>query len=667
MSGNATNQTASDPRVDELRQRLRSLGYLDAGVDRFVLGSARRSQRPSTIALLASLRIGILAAMLLGPAAAIGLLTRLPGLLTGPRDAVIAALYLGVLFGILIAAAAFGIAMATSWFATRTTRPGFARRATALSIAAGIIVSAGLLAYLTLWWRTANAGVGWASPEWTAFALAVGAAISLVLGHAVTVTSLAVSVARPGEHFLAARAPGLSWKTSFAAGAMAFVGAAVLLLATAGEAPTDEPGPAVTVRSSGIPVVVIAIDGFDAQLHERLRIALNRRPDSSVETNSPLLTEALNLFTVFSAARADLAPADSTDPARLWTTIATGVGPDAHGITSLETRRIAGLHGRLGRGSTAHVIGAATDMLRLTRPAIASNVERRVKTFWEVAEQAGLRTAVVNWWATWPAGAAGGMVVSDRAVLRLERGGPLDAELSPPELYERLKAEWHRIQRDAHDGARARLAQDDPFGFRSHLAFPAHLRSALTRSAELDATMMQIASAIDRDAKLDLLVVYLPGLDIAQDTLLGGGSGAPPSELDVRIAALERYYVFLSQLTSATMRSGGRRIFVITETGRLHQGDGVLAAMGPGLQTEARVAGTIVDVAPTILHALGVPMARDLAGNVLRGLFTSESLAERPVRYVDTYGRRATVSIPRGESPLDQEMIDRLRSLGYVR
>ena len=667
MSGKATNGTDADPRVDELRQRLRSLGYLDAGVDRFVLGSARRSQSPWTIALLASLRIGILGAVLLGPAAAIGLVSRLPALVTGPRDAAVAALYLGILFGILITAASFGIAMVTSWFATRTTRPGFPRRATVVSIAAGVVVSAGLLAYLTLWWRTANAGMGWASPAWTAFALAVAAAISLVLGHAVTVTSLAVAVARPAHHFLDARAPGLSWRTSFAAGAIAFVGAAVLLLATAGEMPADEPGPTITVRSKGIPVVVIAIDGFDAQLHERLRSALSTRPDSSVQANSLLRREALDLFTMFGGARADLAPADSTDPARLWTTISTGVGPDAHGITSLETRRIAGLQGRLGGGSSVQIIDAATDMLRLTRPAIASNVERRVKTLWEVAEEAGLRTAVVNWWATWPALPSGGMIVSDRAVLRLERGGPLDAELSPPDLYDRLKMRWHRIQRDAQDGARARLTQADPSGFRSLLVFPTHLRKVLMRSAELDATMMQIVDAIDREATLDLLVVYLPGLDIAQDTLLGSGSGAPPSELDVRIAALERYYVFLSQLTSAAIRGGGRRIFVITEAGRLHRGDGVLAAMGPGLQTQSRVAGTILDVAPTILYALGLPMARDLDGNVLRGLFTSESLAELPVRYVETYGRRGTVSVTRGESPLDQEMIDRLRSLGYVR
>jgi hypothetical protein len=44
-----------------------------------------------------------------------------------------------------------------------------------------------------------------------------------------------------------------------------------------------------------------------------------------------------------------------------------------------------------------------------------------------------------------------------------------------------------------------------------------------------------------------------------------------------------------------------------------------------------------------------------------------EVLAAFPVRHVETYGLRGTVSTARGEAPLDQEMIDRLRSLGYVR
>jgi len=75
-----------DSRIDELRQRLRELGYLDAGVDRFVLGPATGSRRPVAIALLASLRTGVLAALLLGPAAAIGVSARLPGLVRGPYN-----------------------------------------------------------------------------------------------------------------------------------------------------------------------------------------------------------------------------------------------------------------------------------------------------------------------------------------------------------------------------------------------------------------------------------------------------------------------------------------------------------------------------------------------------------------------------------------------------
>src|SRR5688572_21584911 len=89
-----------DDRVDDLRQQLRALGYLDAGVDRFVLGPARSARSPWSIAALSSLRVGLLAAVLLGPVVATGIGARLPGLITGPRDALVVALYLAVLFGI---------------------------------------------------------------------------------------------------------------------------------------------------------------------------------------------------------------------------------------------------------------------------------------------------------------------------------------------------------------------------------------------------------------------------------------------------------------------------------------------------------------------------------------------------------------------------------------
>ena len=662
MSSEQTRVTEPDSgrdgpaNIDELRQRLRALGYLDAGVDRFVLGAAAEA-RPVRLALSASLRIGTVAAILLGPAAAVGLATRMPGLVTGPRDAAVAALYLGILLGSAVAFAALLASLAASSLVTTMNEQPVehVRRARILAIAAGVLVSSVCLGYLTLWWQALSPQFT-GSPMWTAFALAIAAGISVLLGHAVTVTALAVTMARPRQGVLSARVPGASWKAWLLGGAVAFAGAATLLFAVT-RAETSNAGARIplTVRSS-TPVIVLAIDGFDVGLYEAVRPPPDARP-------LPSVVQGANhgLFPVFDSARAQLRPSDSRDPARLWTTVATGVRPEKHGVGSLETVRVAGLQGRLVAGSTGRVLGAATDLLRLTRPAIASNVERRAKAFWEIAEQAGLRTAVVNWWATWPVSNSQGIVLSDRAVLRLERGGPLDAELGPADLYAPLQKQWSEIRKRAQQNAQAtfeRIRQQD-------------LRQILTRAGELDIGMMRLAEAIVADRKLDLLVVYLPGLDIAQHALLHTDAGTLSAfELNTRLSALRAYYPFLHSLTGTLVNESWRAdhiVFVVTQTGRLHDSGGAVAALGPGLSRGARAEASVLDVAPTILHALGVPIARDLDGHVIDTLFESSFLASNPVRFVDTYGPRDGVSAVRTGTPLDQEVIERLRSLGYVR
>lgn len=639
-----------DARVDALRERLRALGYLDAGVDRFVLGSARPAHSPARVALSASVRIGCLAAVLLGPAAATGLVTRVPALVRGPRDAAVAAVYLGVLFGLAAAAASFAAALLASWAAARAPDARFFARARHASTMAGAVVTAGCLGYLTLWWHAAGAASAWASPWWTAFALGLAAAISLVLGHAVAVTAGAVTMALPERDALPVDAPRGTWWRSLAASAAAFAGAALLLLVTArNEAPAGG-GAQLSVRPSGPPVTVMAIDGFDPELQRRAARTTGSTHD---------------LFAGIDRARVDLAPADTADPARLWTTIATGVREERHGVV-LETRRIAGLRGRLSSGSVGRVLGAATDALRLTTPAIASGFERRVRTFWEVAEAAGLRTAVVNWWATWPADPSGGRIISDRAILRLERGGPLDAELAPAELYESLRSEWTVLRAAARELAASHFSIRVPGG----AELTPGARDVLIRSAELDATVVQLGRAASASGALDLLVLYLPGLDIAQHTLLVADAPRPPSALGLRISALERYYTFVGELLRSDLASalrGERRVFIVAQPGRGQSGHGLLAAIGAGFSAARGVSARTVDVAPTIVHTLGVPVASDLDGRPIGELFLPELLAKYPVRSVGSYGRRGVVAAGRRGAPLDQETIDRLRSLGYVR
>lgn len=634
---------AHDPRVDELRQRLRSLGYLDAGVDRFVLGPARSERAPLAIAALASLRIGVLAAVLLGPAAAVGIGTRLPGLITGPRDAVVVAAYLALLFGV----AATIVSFAVSLLAVRLPVPAVARRPRLVSRVAGAVAGGACLVYLTLWWRIANADLVTLAPGWTAFVLAIAVAISLLLGHATTIAAFAVLVARHGQEPAITLQRRSAWRLTAVAAVAAFAGSAALLLIGTPAPASGVPAPRLAVVSPGIRVTLVGIDGFDPAVLESL----------ASEGRVP------NLARIFGRGAIRLEAEAASDPAREWTTIATGQPPEVHGVHSLETRRVAGLQGSVTsveeRG-LASALRDATDLLRLTRPSTASGAELQSKTMWEVAADAGLRAAVVNWWATWPATAAGPnapIVVSDRATLRLEHGGALDGELAPSSVYERLRGEWPAIRQEAAALVDASL--------------PATLDAATTaawrRAAEIDAVQLAMASRLG--ASLDLLAIYLPGLDIAQYALIGSGTAAAPSELAAKLEALRTYYAYLDLLLGAiTTPKPGELVIVVAEPGRTATiAPALLAAAGAVADPGARGTGRAVDIAPTVLHALGVPVSRELAGRPLLALFADDLKHRFPVRDVETYGRRSAPSTIREGQPLDREMIERLKSLGYVR
>jgi predicted AlkP superfamily phosphohydrolase/phosphomutase len=99
-----------------------------------------------------------------------------------------------------------------------------------------------------------------------------------------------------------------------------------------------------------------------------------------------------------------------------------------------------------------------------------------------------------------------------------------------------------------------------------------------------------------------------------------------------------------------------------------HRMDGILALQGRGLIREgATVDGAeIQDLAPTILYVLGVPVPRDMDGQVLNSVFTPGFASGRPVEYAE--GEEPASSLEeRGYSPEEEEeLTQRLRDLGYV-
>jgi predicted AlkP superfamily phosphohydrolase/phosphomutase len=98
-----------------------------------------------------------------------------------------------------------------------------------------------------------------------------------------------------------------------------------------------------------------------------------------------------------------------------------------------------------------------------------------------------------------------------------------------------------------------------------------------------------------------------------------------------------------------------------------HTREGVLAISGPGIPAGIDL-GTIaqVDLVPTVLTMLDLPVARDMPGRVvLNALPAGMSVTDNGV--VDSYGDGGTAVVPEFLSPGEEDYEARLRALGYIR
>jgi len=72
---------------------------------------------------------------------------------------------------------------------------------------------------------------------------------------------------------------------------------------------------------------------------------------------------------------------------------------------------------------------------------------------------------------------------------------------------------------------------------------------------------------------------------------------------------------------------------------------------------------SVLDIAPTILARLGIPVPRDMEGRVIEEAFDPSSIRE--LTYVDTYGPPEGLDGDLGRD-IDAGLREKLKSLGYI-
>ncbi len=603
--------------VESVREELKRLGYLDSSLDRFVLAGSGGT--PVRASLRAAARVGLVGGVLFGLAAtlaAAGLDRRLLG---EPRDLVVLALYLVVAFSALTGAVALVGGLLAAWARRRGREPG-----DNLSRRVGIAVALGASLYVALWWRS---HLGESSLAGQAIAVAVGLGLSLALGRFASLAAIAVLSAGGAALHLPPASLSRRRVAPLVLGAAA-VFALVLAVAPRLIQSQAVATPDFAVVPTGLRVRVLAIDGLERRMAEEL---VGRG-------EMPALAALLGR-----GAHGHLRAEPERVPAIVRTTIATGRGPEAHGILSADTRRLTGLRTPVSldakTSTLASALGRATDLLRLTRSQPAGASLRSVKTFWNVASEKGLRVGVVNWWATWPAEAVNGWLVSDRAAFKIEKGGPAEREVHPPEAFERLR--------------------------------PLVSLSEPERARRLDLFHLAAAQALRATGAADLDAVYLPGLDIVTMQQLGEAPASDLAALDAKLAAVHAQYRFVDGLLAQVVAelAPNEVLVLVGDPGRLARGAAVAAAgllvlAGPEIAPGDLGSVSERDIAPTVLHLLGLPRSRELDGQVVEAALSETFRREHPLRTVDSYGRRPPTRP--ADSAFDQDVLEQLKSLGYI-
>lgn len=278
----------------------------------------------------------------------------------------------------------------------------------------------------------------------------------------------------------------------------------------------------------------------------------------------------------------------------------------------------------------------------------------RARAFWDIAADYGVASGIVRWPLTYPARLDRGYMISDRfhegssSPLRLadaRAGVPtsavdvarevFDAEEfsvwpnpTPPGEFEHeggALARWDRVYRDVARrleplfSTRVSAIRYEGLDALSHI----HWRSAepgrfnpLTNAGGAGSAALElrykdidfdIGRVIDGQAPGDLLLVI-------------SGFGMERLSLTKRVVA---------QLLGQEDRTGS------------HEGapDGFLIAYGSQVVRAELQRGAIVDVAPTVLYYLGLPVGRDMDGFARSDLFVRAYRREHPVTYISTHER----------------------------
>ncbi|MDP0499829.1 MAG: alkaline phosphatase family protein [Verrucomicrobiota bacterium JB022] len=353
----------------------------------------------------------------------------------------------------------------------------------------------------------------------------------------------------------------------------------------------------------------------------------------------------------------------------LWTSIGTGKRPYKHGIN--------------GFSEPDPATGAV-------RPV--TNLSRKTKAVWNILNQSGKQSNVIGWWPSHPAEPINGVMVSNQfqRASKDPENWPHDTQaIHPSRLLQplsemRLHPAW--VSGEMLLPFIPRAAEIDQEKDR-------RLGSLAKILAEIS-TVHAAATATMQLEPWDFMAVYYDGIDHFGHGFMKYHPPKDPrvsdEDFEIYRHVMESGYVFHDMMLGVLLQLAGpeTNVMLISDHGfhpdhlrphslpnapagpaSEHRRYGIFVMAGPDVKSggEEIFSGSLLDITPTLLHAFGLPVGRDMDGKVLSKVFREK----RPVEYVESWD---AIAGDDGCHPSDRQLdardakaaLQQLVDLGYI-
>jgi hypothetical protein len=355
-----------------------------------------------------------------------------------------------------------------------------------------------------------------------------------------------------------------------------------------------------------------------------------------------------------------LATLRPTQAEPVWSAAATGRVPVANGVRASALYRVRATNPPLSL-LPDYCFAQALVRFRFLFETPHDSRSLQARPLWSILGDVSVPVAIIGWPLTHPAPAVNGLIVSD--AFHVATDAELDLEgigaVSPPSLLPVVRS------------AVAAPASPDPVALVSRIArTPGGDADARRDPAPVVADRMhlQILRALNGDLGARFVAVRFPGLDAVGHYFLRYANPAPFGDVSEAERqrfgrVLDEYYAFVDTIIGHALDATGpddllmvvsafgmqplspgkrllERLVGDAEVSGSHERapDGFLMAYGSSVAPGRPQRASVLDLTPTVLYYLGLPVARDMDGYARPDIFRASFTATRPITFIPTYG-----------------------------